>query len=103
QPSGFMLYAVGGFEKLPFLPSVKEAKIRTFVLPESPLTITATRVHDGSGFAMTRAEISADGKKVCNASLTFRFMDFPSPTVEQYIRGTAEHLGLVAPRETSGI
>ncbi|MHA1525307.1 MAG: 3-hydroxyacyl-ACP dehydratase FabZ family protein [Alphaproteobacteria bacterium] len=99
QASGIMVYALGGFKQLPFLASVKDAKIRTFVLPEASLTITASREHDGSGFAVAKAQISVDGKTVCNASLTFRFMDFPTPAVEEYIRGNAEKLGLPVPQE----
>ena len=101
QASGIMLYAAGGFEQLPFLASVKTAKIRSFVLPKSEMTIKAAREHDGSGFAITRAEITVAEELVCDASLTFRFMDFPSQTVEDYIRGNAEKLGLTAP-DTGG-
>jgi 3-hydroxyacyl-[acyl-carrier-protein] dehydratase len=36
-------------------------------------------LHQGSGFAMTKAEIELDGKRVCNAEITFRVVEFPSP------------------------
>jgi len=101
QASGIMLYAVGGFEQLPFLASVKTAKIRSFVLPQSEMTVKARREHDGSGFAITNAEISVKGEVVCNANLTFRFMDFPTAVVEDYIRGNAAKLGLLV-QDSSG-
>lgn len=102
QASGIMLYAVGGFEQLPFLASVKTAKIRSFVLPGSQMTIKAKREHDGSGYAITKAEITVSGEVVASAGLTFRFMDFPSATVEDYIRGNAEKLGLMASAPADG-
>lgn len=102
QASGIMLYAVGGFEQLPFLASVKTAKIRSFVLPGSRMTINAARQHDGSGYAITKAEISVSGEVVASAGLTFRFMDFPSATVEDYIRGNAQKLGLTVPGPAGG-
>lgn len=100
QASGIMVYALGGFKQLPFLAAVKDAKIRSFVLPQSELTIKAVREHDGSGFAVTKAQVLLDGKTACSASLTFRFMDFPSPAVEDYIRGNAQKLGLSVPAAT---
>jgi 3-hydroxyacyl-[acyl-carrier-protein] dehydratase len=36
-------------------------------------------VHEGSGFAVTDAEIRHDGKLVCNANITFRLVEFPNP------------------------
>ena len=41
--------------------------------------VSATLLHEGSGFAVTKAEIKVDGKRVCNAEITFRVVDFPSP------------------------
>ncbi|VAW18556.1 3-hydroxyacyl-[acyl-carrier-protein] dehydratase, FabZ form [hydrothermal vent metagenome] len=102
QASGIMLYAAAGFEQMPFLASVKTAKIRTFVLPEARMIIKAVREHDGSGFAVTRAEIIVADNVVCNADLTFRFLDFPSAEVEEYIRGNARKLGLTVPDASAG-
>ena len=39
---------------------------------------SAKLVHEGSGFAVTEAEIRRDGKLVCDAELTFRLMPFPN-------------------------
>ena len=39
----------------------------------------AKLLHDGSGFAVTKAEIRCDGKLACNAEITFRLVEFPNP------------------------
>jgi len=36
-------------------------------------------LHEGSGFAVTKADIRCDGKLVCNAEITFRLVEFPNP------------------------
>ena len=77
QASGWLLIARTRFEKMPFLASLKEVKLRTFVMPGQALMVTAKIMHEGSGFALTEAEIQADGKTICNADITFRVVDFP--------------------------
>jgi 3-hydroxyacyl-[acyl-carrier-protein] dehydratase len=77
QASGWLLIARTRFEKMPFLAALKEVKLRTFVTPGTALTVTAKIMHEGSGFALTEAEIRVDGKSVCNADITFRVVDFP--------------------------
>ena len=79
QTSGWLILALIKFERMPFLAAVKEAKLRTFVSPGQMLTVTASLVHDGSGFAVTDAAITLDGKAVASSNLTFRIMDFPDP------------------------
>jgi 3-hydroxyacyl-[acyl-carrier-protein] dehydratase len=78
QASGFMLLARLKFDKMPFLANVTSAKMRTFVEPGAVLRVVAELEHDGSGFAKTRANISSDGKKICDTHLTFRIMPFPN-------------------------
>jgi 3-hydroxyacyl-[acyl-carrier-protein] dehydratase len=79
QTSGWLIIALKKFTRMPFFAAVKEAKLRSFVMPGQALEISAELVHDGSGFAMTKAEIRAEQKIVCNAELTFRVVEFPSP------------------------
>jgi len=81
QASGFMLLSRLKFEKMPFLANVTGAKMRTFVEPGAVLQVKAELEHDGSGFAKTRAEISSDGRKICDSNLTFRIMPFPNETL----------------------
>jgi len=79
QTSGWLIIALTKFTRMPFFAAVKEAKLRTFVTPGQVLAVNAEIVHEGSGYAMTKAEIRHAGKLVCNAELTFRMVEFPSP------------------------
>jgi 3-hydroxyacyl-[acyl-carrier-protein] dehydratase len=80
QTSGWLLIALHKFTRMPFFAAVKDAKLRTFVTPGQKLVASAKLVHDGSGFAVTKAEITCEGKPVCNAELTFRLVEFPDPS-----------------------
>ena len=77
QASGWLIIGRTNFEKMPFLGALKEVKLRTFVTPGQALMVSARIMHEGSGFALTEAEIQANGKTVCNADITFRVVDFP--------------------------
>jgi len=79
QTSGWLIIALTKFTRMPFFAAVKEAKLRSFVTPGQVLEIHAELVHDGSGFARTRAEIRCEQKVVSNAELTFRLVEFPNP------------------------
>jgi 3-hydroxyacyl-[acyl-carrier-protein] dehydratase len=79
QTSGWLLIAVTRFTRMPFFVAVKEAKLRSFVTPGQQLALSATLLHEGSGFAVTRAEVRCNDRSVCNAELTFRLMEFPNP------------------------
>jgi 3-hydroxyacyl-[acyl-carrier-protein] dehydratase len=94
QASGYMLLYRFGFARMPFLSGVKEAKFRSFVVPETRLEVAATLEHDGSGYAVTKARIAAGGKRICDAELTFRTLPFPAPELEAAMRAQAERIGL---------
>jgi 3-hydroxyacyl-[acyl-carrier-protein] dehydratase len=79
QASGWLIIGVTKFSCMPFFAAVKEAKFRSFVTPGMALTVTAAIEHEGSGYAVTRAEIRHQDKLVCNAEITFRLAPFPSP------------------------
>jgi 3-hydroxyacyl-[acyl-carrier-protein] dehydratase len=49
-------------------------------------------VHEGSGFALTQAQGTHDGKVVCDATITFRVVDFPKPEFKQQMLKFAEEL-----------
>lgn len=93
QTSGWLLIALLKFERMPFLAGVKEAKMRDFVTPGELLTIDASLVHDGSGFAITEARIRAGGKLKCNATLTFRHTPFPNPDLRGHMETMAKRIG----------
>jgi 3-hydroxyacyl-[acyl-carrier-protein] dehydratase len=92
QTSGWLIIAMTRFERMPFLAAVREAKLRTFVSPGQVLSLTASLVHEGSGFAVTKAAVEADGKTVANCEITFRVMAFPDPKFRASMLETAARL-----------
>ena len=95
QASGYLLLHRLGFARMPFLSAVREAKFRSFVGPDARLEVTALLEHDGDGFAMTTASITAEGKKLADSKLTFRTMPFPAPELEAAMRAQAMRIGLI--------
>src|SRR6516162_606169 len=93
QTSGWLVIGLTKFERMPFLAAIKDAKLRTFVLPGTNLDITAKLLHDGSGFAITKASIAADGKPICDAEITFRVMPFPEKSMRRAMEETAARIG----------
>ena len=87
QASGILIMHTIDFSRIPLLAGVKEGKMRDFVGPRTELSIRAEIEHEGSGFAVTRAEIRSGTKRVANAQLTFTIRDFPSPELQSIIRG----------------
>ena len=103
QASGYLLLARGGFARMPFLAAVKEAKLRSFVTPGTPLVVEATLVHEGSGYAVTAGRIrSADGRRICDAELTLRTLPFPAPELEAAMRAQAARIGLAEAAVAAG-
>lgn len=94
QTSGFLLMALNSFASMPFLVGVKQGKLRTFVEPQTVLDIEAHIEHHGSGFAMTKASIKTEGRKICDAQLTFKTMDFPDPALAKMIVDRARSIGV---------
>jgi 3-hydroxyacyl-[acyl-carrier-protein] dehydratase len=93
QTSGWLIIGATGFERMPFLASVKEAKLRTFVSPGQELSLTADLVHEGSGFAVTSAAVAVDGKTVASSEITFRVMAFPDPKFRTSMTEVATRIG----------
>jgi 3-hydroxyacyl-[acyl-carrier-protein] dehydratase len=93
QTSGWLVIAATKFERMPFLAAVKEAKLRSFVVPGQLLSITAKLMHEGSGFAMTKATVSVAGKPTCESELTLRVMPFPDPRLRANMEEVAARIG----------
>ena len=93
QTSGWLVVAANRFERMPFLAAVKDAKLRTFVKPGEVLSVTAELKHQGSGYAMTAARIAANGKTVCDATLTFSVVAFPNVEMNKQMRDRANEIG----------
>jgi 3-hydroxyacyl-[acyl-carrier-protein] dehydratase len=94
QTSGWLVVAMNGFKRMPFLAAVKEAKLRTFVIPGQTLSIDARLDHDGSGYAITKAKIKCAGTLICDATLTLRVLDFPNAEMANEMRKNAVRIGL---------
>jgi 3-hydroxyacyl-[acyl-carrier-protein] dehydratase len=97
QTSGWLVIGITHFTRMPFLAAFKEAKLRSFVMPGQSLSLSASITHEGSGFAVTKAEIRIDGKLVSNADITFRVVEFPNPAFRASMEQVAETIAF--PRE----
>jgi len=93
QTSGWLLIALMKFERMPFLAAVKEAKMRGFVAPGELLTVQASVVHEGSGYAITDAKVMVGGKLRSNATITFSHVPFPNPDLRGYMDAVAKRIG----------
>jgi 3-hydroxyacyl-[acyl-carrier-protein] dehydratase len=93
QTSGWLLLALMKFERMPFLAAVKEAKMRGFVTPGEVLTVEASVIHEGSGYAMTEARVKVGGKLRSNASITFAHVAFPNPELRGHMDAEAKRIG----------
>jgi 3-hydroxyacyl-[acyl-carrier-protein] dehydratase len=93
QTSGWLLVALMKFERMPFLAAVKEAKMRGFVTPGELLTVEASLVHEGSGYAITEAKVRVNGKLRSNATLTFSHIPFPNPALRGHMDAVAKRVG----------
>src|SRR6516165_5280435 len=94
QTGGWLVLAVVRFQRMPFLAQVKEAKLRAFVIPGQPLQAEARLLHDGSGYAVTAASISSEGKRIADAEITYRVVPFPTPTLRAEMLKTARRLAV---------
>lgn len=97
QTSGHLILATNGYRQMPFLVEVRQAKLRSFVTPGAQLVVEATIEHLGSGYAVTRASITHEGKRVTEAEIRFRTMAFPSDAMRAVMLDLVEQLGLPRP------
>jgi 3-hydroxyacyl-[acyl-carrier-protein] dehydratase len=93
QTAGWLVIGLNGFQRMPFLAAVKEAKLRAFVGPGTNLEISAELIHDGSGYAVAKAAIKVAGKPTCDAELTLRVMPFPGEGFRSTMEQTAVRIG----------
>src|SRR4051794_160716 len=93
QTSGWQLIALMKFERMPFLAMVKEAKMRSFVTPGELLTVQASVVHEGSGYAITDAKVSVAGSLRSNARITFSHVPFPNADLRGHMEAMAKRIG----------
>jgi len=94
QTSGYLLLGLNRFVSMPFLTKVNAANLRRFVGPDTPIDMEATLLHDGSGYAVTKARITSGGKAVCDAEIMFKLLPFPDMLGEK-MRANAARLGMM--------
>ena len=93
QSGGWLLIALTKFERMAFLASVKEGKMRSFVNPGDLLTINVRLVHEGSGYAVTEAKIHVKGELRSNATISFGVIPFPNPELRAHMDAMARRIG----------
>jgi 3-hydroxyacyl-[acyl-carrier-protein] dehydratase len=102
QASGWLIIGTTGLARMPFLAAVKQAKLRSFVTPGMALTVDANLVHEGSGFAVTSAEIRSENKLACDCEITFRLVEFPTTQFRAVMLERAVMIGLPLERVADG-
>ncbi|HZF74681.1 MAG TPA: 3-hydroxyacyl-ACP dehydratase FabZ family protein [Acetobacteraceae bacterium] len=99
QAGGWLLLALNGMTRMPFLSGVKEAKFRGFVGPGAALTVQSRRIHDGSGYAVSEARIESGGKRIADAEITYRILPFPADALRDAMMANAHRIGLPGARD----
>ena len=94
QTGGWLLLAINRCAKMPFLMQVEKAKMRSFVSPGEALGVQAALLHEGSGYAVVKASITAAGKRVAEAEIRFGVVAFPNETLRAAMLQTASRVGL---------
>jgi 3-hydroxyacyl-[acyl-carrier-protein] dehydratase len=94
QTGGWLVLACVGCAKMPFLMQVEKAKMRSFVSPGEALEVEATLQHEGSGYAVIKAGITAGGKKVTEAEIRYGVVPFPNEALKAAMLETARRVGL---------
>lgn len=92
QTTGWLVLARNRFDKMPFLATVKEAKLRTFVVPGQMLDLHSRILHEGSGFVVAQTKALIAGKPVCNAELVFRVLPWPEGRMKDVVLKVAERV-----------
>src|SRR5262249_16197909 len=78
QTSGWLVIGVTKFSRMPFFAALNDPQLRSFGPPGQELSLAGRLLHEGSGYAVTKAYICCEGKLTCNAEITFRLVEFPN-------------------------
>jgi len=96
QTGGWLVMARLRFERIAFLASVKEAKMRRFLVPGQKLRVEARLLHDGSGYAVATGRILAERMAVADAEMTFRVLPFPNAMLRASMLAAAARVAVPA-------
>jgi len=99
QAGGNLVLVLEGFQRMPFLLQVEQAKLRRFVEPGTALVVSASLVHLGSGYAVTKGKVESEAGLVAEAAIRFRTLPFPSEATRELMLAHARKLGLETPMQ----
>jgi 3-hydroxyacyl-[acyl-carrier-protein] dehydratase len=102
QTGGWLVLAALDCTKMAFLIQVEKAKMRSFVQPRQTLEVEANLLHEGSGYAVVKASIIADGKKVTEAEIRYGIVPFPNKALRAAMLESARRVGLPAQFMSAG-
>ncbi len=94
QTGGWLLLATLGFKRMAFLMQVEKAKMRSFVTPSQAMQAEASLLHEGSGYAVVKAAITAAGKKVAEADIRYGIVAFPNDALKGAMMATARRVAM---------
>jgi 3-hydroxyacyl-[acyl-carrier-protein] dehydratase len=94
QASGWLVLSRLEFKRMGILAAVKEAKIRTSVMPGTKIRVEAKLEHEGSGYAIVSARLLSAEKVAADAELTLRIVPFPTKEFSEAFHARARALGL---------
>jgi len=97
QTAGNLILVAESFQRMPFLAQVDQAKLRRFVEPATALSVSASLVHLGSGYAVTQAKVETAAGVVAEAGIRFRCLPFPSQEMRELMLAHARRIGLEPP------
>ncbi|WP_434699817.1 3-hydroxyacyl-ACP dehydratase FabZ family protein [Pseudomonas sp. D1-1] len=84
QASGYLYMLSSGFQRMPYLVNIKSAKFKRFVSPGEVLDVKSQLTHQGDGYLVFKASISAP-LMVANAELMLKLMDFPNDVLKESV------------------
>jgi 3-hydroxyacyl-[acyl-carrier-protein] dehydratase len=94
QTGGWLVLATLRFRAMPFLAQVKQAKMRSFVVPGEALVAEAELQHDGSGYAVVGGRIGVGGRPAAEAEITYRVVPFPNAALREEMLQIARRVAM---------
>ena len=94
QTGGWLVLAMLRLGRMPFLMQVEKAKMRSFIAPGTALTAEAALEHEGSGYAVVKAALTAAGKKMAEAEIRYGVVPFPNDALKAAMLDTARRVAL---------
>ena len=95
QAAGWLVLARLDFKQMGVLAAVREAKIRSTVLPDTAVAVEAHLEHEGSGYAIVTGRVLNGKKAVADAEMTLRMLPMPNQEFAEALHKRARELGLM--------